>query len=397
MLGAARRSSPERSLVLIAGAGVAALEAMLALDNLAGERVRMELLAPTSEFVYRPLLVAAPFADEPPVRVPLGTLLAGKPVEHLEDGLAEVVPAAGAVRTTRGAERRFDALLIALGARPVEALAGALTFSGPADVEAYRALLRALEDGAVERLLFVVPPACGWALPLYELALLTAAHAFERRLAVELAFATHEPSALAAFGQHASRDVTTLLERHGIALRTGVSAVAAGERGVTLADGASIAADRVVALPRLEGPRLPGLPHDDDGFIPIDEHARVIGRERVYAAGDATTLPLKQGGLATQQADAAAAAIAADAGAPITPAPFRPVLRGLLLTGGEPLYLRSQAGGGAQERSLSGREPIWWPAGKIAGRYLTTYLAERAAVEVPEYVRRLAESVAARA
>ena len=76
------------------------------------------------------------------------------------------------------------------------------------------------------------------------------------------------------------------------------------------------------------------------GFIEIDEHARVRGVPDVFAAGDATTEPIKQGGLATQQADAAAEQIAAEAGAPVAPRPFRRVLRGVVLTGEAPLYLR---------------------------------------------------------
>ena len=47
----------------------------------------------------------------------------------------------------------------------------------------------------------------------------------------------------------------------------------------------------------------------------------------IFAAGDATDQPVKQGGLATQQADAAAELIAAEAGARVTPQPFRRVLR----------------------------------------------------------------------
>jgi sulfide:quinone oxidoreductase len=107
----------------------------------------------------------------------------------------------------------------------------------------------------------------------------------------------------------------------------------------------------------------------------------------VFAAGDATTFPLKQGGLATQQADAAAETIAAELGVAVEPTPFRPVLRGLLLTGGAPLYLRSalSAGGDPEERSARRirRKPasevsqraLWWPPSKIAGRYLAPLLA----------------------
>ncbi|MDA0170908.1 hypothetical protein OJ998_17530, partial [Solirubrobacter taibaiensis] len=152
------------------------------------------------------------------------------------------------------------------------------------------------------------------------------------------------------------------------------------ERGDQPGRGAArgaVLADRVVALPRLIGPGIVGLPQDRDGFLPVDEHARVRGVERVYAAGDATTFALKQGGLATQQADAAAETIAADLGAAVRPSPFRPVLRGLLLTGGEPLYLRARLtpDGEPLDAADVSRRPLWSPPGKVAGRYLAPLLA----------------------
>lgn len=80
---------------------------------------------------------------------------------------------------------------------------------------------------------------------------------------------------------------------------------------------------------------------------------------------------MKQGGLATQQADAAAEATAARLGAPRPPQPFRPVLRAVLLTGSAPLYLHDDR----IPPKVAGR-PLWWPPGKIAGRYLPPYLAQ---------------------
>ena len=119
------------------------------------------------------------------------------------------------------------------------------------------------------------------------------------------------------------------------------------------------------------------MPQHADGFVETDEHGRVRGLADVYAAGDITAFPVKQGGIAAQQADAVAEAIAARAGADLIPRPFRPVLRGVLLTGAEHAYLRRDLAGGTDDLPGFDVEPLWWPAGKIVGRYLAPFLAAR--------------------
>jgi sulfide:quinone oxidoreductase len=152
-----------------------------------------------------------------------------------------------------------------------------------------------------------------------------------------------------------------------------------------LDSGATLAAEAAVTLPRLEGPRLEGLAEDADGFIPVDEWCRVVGAEDLYAAGDATSFPVKQGGIATQQADTAAAHIAARSGAGVEPFPFRPVLRGMLLTGGVPEFLRASLAADSDDASVASVEPLWWPPGKIAGKYLAPYLAEITETALPPF------------
>jgi sulfide:quinone oxidoreductase len=144
-----------------------------------------------------------------------------------------------------------------------------------------------------------------------------------------------------------------------------------------------LAVSGVVALPALEGPAIDGLPVDEHGFIPIDQHARVRGLEDLYAAGDGTNFPIKQGGLATQQADAAAEQIAASVGAAVDPRPFHPILRGRLLTGGESLSLTADIGGGSGEGETS-PDYLWWPPHKVSGRYLPAWLAGEEPREDPE-------------
>ena len=82
-----------------------------------------------------------------------------------------------------------------------------------------------------------------------------------------------------------------------------------------------------------------------------------------------------------------AEAIAAHAGADVDPQPFRPVMRGVLLTGRGQAWMRNAADGDAPDGEAQ-RRALFWPPTKIAGRYLSPYLAEldeaRALGEAPQ-------------
>jgi sulfide:quinone oxidoreductase len=277
----------------------------------------------------------------------------------------------------------YDAVMLACGATPHVAVPGALTFRGPADVDALRDLLDEVARGEVERVVFAVPSGTVWPLPLYEVALLAAAQLGSGRSGASLELVTSEPAPLALFGARASEAVGALLDDHGIEVRTSTYAVEVTGDGLATVRGGTIAADRVVALPRLRGREIEGVPSAGGGFVPTDPHGRVRSVPDVYAAGDLTTFPIKQGGLAAQQADAAAETIAAGAGAGNEPRPFEPVLRALLLTGGEPAFLRVELGGGHGESSKASSEPLWWPPGKIVGRYLAPFLADLGLLALP--------------
>jgi sulfide:quinone oxidoreductase len=211
-------------------------------------------------------------------------------------------------------------------------------------------------------------------LPLYELALLTRAQLVdEGSSGVSIVIVTSEHEPLALFGATASQAVAQLLEARGIELVTGSTPLAFSGGVLATAPGDGVEADVAVALPRLEGPHVQGIVHDAQGFIPTDEYCQVVSEIDVWAAGDATAFPLKQGGIAAQQADAAATSMAASAGIDVEPEQFRPVLRGLLLTGMVPRFLRAEPGTPA---SAVDTEPLWWPPAKIVGRHLAPFLAK---------------------
>jgi sulfide:quinone oxidoreductase len=368
--------------IVVAGGGVAAIEAVAALRALAGPIPRITLLAPENQLTPRAASVATPFGFGAPNPLPFETIRRHARFDLHRGALARVEPDDHVAVADHGEPIRYDKLLVAVGARPEPAVPGAICFTGAADAAA---VARAVEE--TSRLAFVSPSPSGWALPVYELAIMAAAELRNRGAEPEITVVTAEPAPLWVFGAEAGAAVAELLAGRGIALRAGARAVAVVEGALELDGAAPVPADRVIALPRLLGPATRGLPHDVHGFIPVDRHCRVPGLPDVFAAGDATTFPLKQGGLATQQADAAAEAIAAELGAAVEPAPFRPVMRGLLLTGGAPLYLRSALSPAGEPEASSTRRAarrrtsavsqraLWWPPGKIAGRYLAPLLA----------------------
>jgi sulfide:quinone oxidoreductase len=341
--------------VLVAGAGVAAVECVLALRELAGARVDIGLLAPAHELVHRPLSVTTPFGADAAPRIDLSALAEQLDLELHRDSLAAVVTGKHQV-VTRGAEHfDYDFLVVATGAPSREAVPGAVTFRGPMSAGAV--------EGAIARggrLVFAAPAGPTWLLPVYELALLTAARGHQ-----DVTIVTPEGAPLAALGPDVSDALRAAIDAAGVDLVTGATPAVAVDGALHLRGGAPIGADAVIALPEIVGPRIPGLPADGEGFLPFDEHCAV--GEDVFAAGDATAFAVKHGSLAAQQADAAAAAIAAAVGAIDDPEPFRPLLQGMLLTGGEPLYIRAEIGG---QGSVSS-EPL---PGKIVGRYLTPFL-----------------------
>jgi sulfide:quinone oxidoreductase len=384
------RTSPR---VLVIGGGLAALETVLALRANAGMRVAIELVAPHPHMRCLPLDVVEPLGVPPPW-LELAGALAPLAVSHRLDAIDEVDALGHRVHTERGALLHYDALVLAVGARPLRPLAGALVVGDARSRVGFARMLAAAEAGHAERLVFAVPQGVHWSLPLYELAVMTARRIAATRVSgptgpgsharrtPRIALVTPERAPLELFGRRASGRMLGCLERLGIAFVPGVRLVRAvrGE-GIVEPGSRRLHADRFVTAPLLRGPAIAGLPRDADGFLPVDGHGAVLGVPDVYAAGDATDYPIKQGSLATQQADAVAEAIATRTGAPLRPSPFRPVLRGLLVTRELPHGPEADVAGRGRVRAAD--LPLWWPPTKVAGRRLSPFLAERLGARLP--------------
>lgn len=363
--------------VLIAGGGVAGLEAAIALHEMAGDRAEVAMYSPREDFIDRPFSVAEPYGASRPMRYDLAELTERCGTSFHRASIGSVDGEAQQVRTHDGEEIAYDHLIVACGARLLAGVSGAVNFWGIADDGRVNDVVRNLRERKLRRVAFTMPGGGTWALPLYELALLAEAELSKQGVEdASLVVVTPEDAPLHLFGRAASEKVGELLAERGIEVVTRVVPINFEEGRLSVSPRAAIEADAVLSLPRIEGRRVGGVPHDLAGFVPVDDHGRVRGMQHAYAAGDATTFPVKQGGIATQQADVAAAAIAAELGCDVEAEPFDPVLRGVLWTGAKPLYLYGYLAGGHGETSLASDKPPWNGAaeGKIVSRYLSPFL-----------------------
>jgi sulfide:quinone oxidoreductase len=327
--------------VVIAGGGVAAIEAALALRELAPDQVALTIAAAATEFVYRPLAVLRPFREQPTYRIELARVATDLDAELVAADALAVEADDRRLVLSDGQRLDYDALLIAIGAQAEAVVAGGtLTPWDWGEGHAYRSILAELATGEAKSVVFIVPAGLTWPLPLYELALLTSAHVRDEGLTdVSLSIVTPERAPLDDFGTGVSTSLRRLLEERDITLVTGreITAIEAGI--VRIAGRQPLAADVTVAVPVIRARTLAGVPADGAGFISVDAYCRVTHSVDIFAAGDCTNHPLKQGGIAAQQADTAASGIAALAGAPVSAEAFRPELHAILLTGGTPLRL----------------------------------------------------------
>lgn len=369
----------DRFSVVIAGGGVAAIEGLLRIRRLVGGAANITLLAPNEEFAFRALSVKEPFALGAAERHPIRHIARDAEAEWAKDALAWIDPDGQVVHTGGGTELPYDALLVAVGARTTPAFEHATTFRDAEADALLTGLVEDIEGGYTKSVAFIAPAGPVWQLPLYELALMTSERARSMGMDdVELTLVTPDEAPLAIFGPSVSEAVGRLLDEAGIAVHAStVARVPAPNRLQLQPQDVELQPDRIVGLPRIEGPAIRGLPGAGaDGFIPIDAHCAVPGAGgRVFAAGDATQFPIKHGGLGAEQADTAAAAIAYLADVELEDQPFQPVIRGMLLTGREPLYMSARLVGSGNFESEVSDAPLWPSGDKVAAAELGDYLA----------------------
>jgi NADPH-dependent 2,4-dienoyl-CoA reductase/sulfur reductase-like enzyme len=375
------RVSTPRLRVLIVGAGVAGLQAMLAIDALARERVAVTILDPSDAYVDRTMSFAEPYGSGPPERLPLARLCAEAHAQHVRARLVSVDPERRTAITDVEGEHGYDALILATGCRAVSVYGRGVTFE-PAHPQGMTWTLHDLDVGHADRVAVVVPPGPHWTLPAYELAMMVARHATVMgRRGLTIMLLVPEPEPLGIFGRDVSDHVGHELTCAGVHLVVSAFVDVLGGTDATSVlrfSGHELEVDRVIALPRLVPYVLPGLGSD---FLAVDAFGRVADRPGIYAAGDVANHPIKQGGLAAQQAESVATDVARVAGADVLPKAATSVLRARLRTGdGDRFLLNDPA---LEPAGRWSEHPLWAPPGKIANTRLASLLATRQSRLVP--------------
>jgi sulfide:quinone oxidoreductase len=336
---------------------------MLALNAISYSGADVHLFSPDPRFTLRPLSVSSGFGRRGLLTYDLANLTETARAGFHNLSVSEVDVASRSLRLSDGTGFDYDYLIASPGTKPVPAVPGAVTYWGPAGNESVSEAVEELRGRDGVKVVVTVPDGGSWPLPLYELALMIAD---QLAPAAAVTIVTPEGAPLGLFGEASAERVAAVLDDWNITTRLETSPAEFRDGALSTSDGERIEADLAIALPLLTGRRIPGLPSDGQGFIPVDEYGRIEGHEREYAAGDVISFPVKFGGLAAEQADIVAAAIAADAWREPKPQPLSPVYRGSLVTPDGTIGL----GAGSDDSTPY----AWDPSGKIVGKFLTPFL-----------------------
>src|SRR4051812_6004096 len=139
-------NGPTRSHIVIAGGGVAALEAVIAIRSIIGPGPFVTLVAPGEDFGYQPLSVGEPFAVGDTPRIPLAKIAADFDLTRRQDTIASVGENRAVVLES-GDVVTYDRLIVAVGAPRMPVYAHATTFRGADDTESVHGLVQDVEMG----------------------------------------------------------------------------------------------------------------------------------------------------------------------------------------------------------------------------------------------------------
>lgn len=308
--------------IVIVGGGLAGLEAAVYLRSVLGEEAAITLVSDRQQFTYRPFLTYVAFGLSPDrVQFDLKRIADLHDFRLFAGRVERVEPKKRLIRF--GAHSlAYDSLILATGAATVEEPVpglrrGFTVWNEEGMIRLHDRLQRAVEEASADRparIVFLVPPKAAWTGPIYELAIMAATWLTWKgvRGAFHLRLVTGERRHVEALGPHVHERVAESLAYHGVDAATGRRAVRVEPRRVVFEAGEDVPFDILIdaAVYAGRGPKI-GLPVDGDGFYRTRlETRQLVSFDDIYAVGDGSDYPVKQGFLALLQADAAAEHIA---------------------------------------------------------------------------------------
>lgn len=312
----------DRHRAVVVGGGLAGLESALYLKARLGDQVAVTLISDQPRFVYRPFLTYVTFGLDPDhIHLDLKMIADQQDFRLLLGRVDHVDPARRLVQF--GSQSvAYDSLILATGAAAVEeaipGLRRGYTVWSEKEMLALRDRLgSAVEsppDSVLTRVVFLVPPGALWTGPIYELALMTATWLtwVGARDSFDLHILTPELRHVEALGEKVHDQLAESLIVRGIRATLGARATAVKRDTVRLGDGEEVPFDLLINAAVYHGAGLKNdLPVDEKGFYRTRTNTRqIVSDDQIYAVGDGSDYPVKQGFLALLQADAAGEHIA---------------------------------------------------------------------------------------
>jgi len=291
--------------VAVLGGGVGGTLVANLLDKALGREARVCVIDPTGMHHYQPgyLYVALGQANGRWLVRDERSLLR-RDVDLIVDRAIRVHPDAGTVQLERGASVEWDYLVIATGARLMHdripgLVEGAFGFYSLDDAQRLREELRRFRGGRILVGIGGIPYKCPPA-PV-EFVFMLEEYLRKRGVRDRSSVTLLSPLNRAFTIESASKMIQPILEERGIELTTffNVEQVDPTAHTVTSIEGEKAEYDLLVLVPPHQGQQvvIDSDLGDPSGWLPTDRLTlQVKGRDRIFAMGDGTDLPISKSG-----------------------------------------------------------------------------------------------------
>jgi sulfide:quinone oxidoreductase len=339
--------------ILILGGGFGGVVAAERLARALGDEHQITLVSRSNRFTFYPALVRLAFGQCTPddVMFDLRGALLNRRVRFIKAEVARIDPQARTVSVTGAevfGELRYDYLIFALGRRlATERVKGFYEHAHHLlSVEAalkFGAALSAFQQG---RAVVGSCPGARLEVPVYETAFALARQLDAHKERARITVISPEYPSLRVGSADIARAVAPALEAHHIAFMKQFPISEVTSEAVRTPAGLEVEYDLLMLIPPFTGPAAlagTGLT-DEEGFVRTERTMRVVGGERMYAAGDAVSLPgPKMGHMAVRQGEVAAENVVAELRGRVPAATYEHELMLVIDEGGgESSYLHRQ-------------------------------------------------------